>query len=137
MPKAITGVAPTPFTLDRRNVLHLASDQSISLLGVDDGIWRRRTELPVFRDGRVLSVFDYASSWTWWERHPVGEEVVQVLSGSIVLHLDDGERRTKAALEEGRGLVVPQGVWHRAECAAPSCVLFVTPTPALTEHRDA
>ncbi len=135
MHRVTTTAAGTSFILDRRKVLHLGTDQSVSVLGVEDTTWTRPAAVPVFGDGRVLSVFDYAASWTRWERHPVGAEVVQILSGALVFHLDDGTSRTSVPLAQGRGLVVPEGVWHRAECTAPTIVLFVTPTPALTEHR--
>ena len=66
-----------------------------------------------------MSVFAYESSWTWWERHPVGTEVVLVLSGAMVFHLQTttGPVRASVGLAEGECLLVPEGVWHRAEIA--------------------
>ena len=86
-----------------------------------------------------MSVFTYETSWTWWERHPVGTELVLVLSGAVVFHLqnDDGSGARSVALAEGECLLVPEGAWHRAEITSPTTMLFVTPSPALTQHRDA
>lgn len=127
------------FRLDRRTVLHLAPDQSASPFWVDEDTWTRQPPITELREGRIMSIFAYEGSWTWWERHPVGAELVRVLSGAVVFHLegDDGSRSFSAALQAGDCLLVPQGSWHRAEIAEPSTMLFVTPTPALTEHRDA
>ena len=128
--------ATDSFTLGRNTVLHLAEDQTMTTFAVDDEVWRQRETVPWFGHGRVLSIFDYRSTWTWWERHMRGEELVLVLSGSVVFHLDDGELRT-VALSPGEGALVPRGTWHRAEITLPTRMLFVTPAPAETEHRDA
>ena len=128
--------APT-FTLNRHTVLHVAPDQSMSTLSVDEGSWAHGDTIAELQDGRIMSVFSYESSWTWWERHPVGTELVLALAGAVVFHLRDGSGDRSAAFAAGEGLLVPEGVWHRAEFTAPVTLLFVTPTPALTEHRDA
>jgi len=128
--------APT-FTLDRRTVLHLAPDQSASTVPVDENYWAHRQAASELREGRILSVFTYEASWSWWERHPVGFEFVLVLSGAVVFHLqdDDGSPRRSVALGEGEGLLVGEGIWHQAGLTAPTTLLFVTPSPALTQHR--
>ena len=130
--------APT-FTLDRRTVLHLAPDQSVSTLAIDEDSWAQADSAPELQEGRIMSVFAYETSWTWWERHPVGTELVFALSGAVVFHLqhDDGSGARSVALAEGECLLVPEGAWHRAEITRPTTMLFVTPTPALTQHRDA
>jgi mannose-6-phosphate isomerase-like protein (cupin superfamily) len=132
-----TTARTTGLRLDRRTVLHCASDQSMQPVAVDDAAWADRSAVAAFRDGRILSVFDYTSSWTWWERHPTGEEFVHVLAGDVVFHLEDGDGRRSVELHAGSGAVVPRGAWHRAEIVTPATVLFLTPTPAWTEHRDA
>jgi quercetin dioxygenase-like cupin family protein len=82
-------------------------------------------------------VFEYEATWDYWERHPVGVEVVHALKGSVRFHLHDGRQGTVVPLATGESLLVPEGVWHRAEVVASAQLLFVTPTPALTEHRQA
>jgi mannose-6-phosphate isomerase-like protein (cupin superfamily) len=130
--------APT-FTLDRRTVLHLAPDQSVSTLLIGEDSWAQGDSVPELQDGRIMCVFAYETSWTWWERHPVGTELVLALSGAVVFHLqhDDGSGARSVALAEGECVLVPEGAWHRAEISSPTTMLFVTPTPALTQHRDA
>ena len=59
-------------TLDRRNVLHLAADQSMVALSMDEDAWAHPGAVDELREGRIVGVFAYESSWTWWERHPVG-----------------------------------------------------------------
>ena len=127
------------FTLDRHTVLHLASDQSASTVRVDESYWAHREEAGELREGRIMSVFSYEASWTWWERHPVGSELVLVLSGAAVFHLrhDEEPAGRSVALAEGECLLVPEGTWHRAALTAPTTMLFVTPSPALTQHRAA
>lgn len=127
--------------LDRTRALHLASDGTIVPLAVSEDYWAHRADQPELRDGTVLSVFDYDGRGPTWERHPGGDEVVYVVQGSVVLALEPPEehdgpaRRTELAA--GECGLVPQGWWHRAEMDGPAVVLFVTPTPARTEHRPA
>ncbi len=65
-----------------------------------------------------------------WERHPGGDEIVHVLSGSADLIFLDGEEQ-RITLCGGTMTVVPKGVWHRFE--APEGVTLVTVTPEPTE----
>lgn len=127
------------FTLDRHTVLHLDRGQSLSTLAVDERYWAHRESAPELQQGRIMSVFAYETSWTWWERHPGGTELVLVLAGEVVFHLqnDDGSDAGAAALAEGECLLVPEGTWHRAEFTVPATLLFVTPAPARTQLRDA
>jgi quercetin dioxygenase-like cupin family protein len=107
------------------------------VLSVDANVWSHEDAITEMREGRIMSVFEYESSWTWWERHPVGTEFVLCLSGAVVFHLQDGAGMHSAALATGESLLVPEGTWHSAEIATPTAMLFVTPSPALTERRDA
>jgi mannose-6-phosphate isomerase-like protein (cupin superfamily) len=136
MDSMTTTSVPT-FTLDRRTVLHVAPDQSMAILAVDGDSWGSGDTITELQDGRIMSVFAYESTWTWWERHPLGTELVLVLSGAAVFHLRDGAGDRSAGLAAGECLLVPEGVWHRAEITTPTTILFVTPSPARTEHRDA
>jgi mannose-6-phosphate isomerase-like protein (cupin superfamily) len=131
---ATSDPSPELFTLSHRTVLHLASDLSATALLLNERAWACAADVPHFKDGRVLSVFRYDSTWTWWERHPVGVELVSVLSGTVAFRLDDA-RSTKAVLGAGQSMLVPEGVWHTAEIVAPASMLFVTPLPGRTEHR--
>jgi mannose-6-phosphate isomerase-like protein (cupin superfamily) len=67
-----------------------------------------------------------------WERHPNGDEIVQVVEGAATLHImtDDGPQ--SHALEAGMVVIVPQGAWHRF--AAPDGVSLFTATPQPTTH---
>lgn len=134
---AITETDGQALTLDRGRVLHLAPDQSAAALAVDEGAWSHMNAVAEFRNGRVLGVFEYGSTWDYWERHPVGVEVVHTLQGSVRFHLHDGHYGTAVRLVAGQSLLVPEGVWHRAEVVTSAQLLFVTPTPAITEHREA
>jgi hypothetical protein len=47
-------------------------------------------------EGRLVSLFRFEESWTSWEMHPEGEEVVCCLQGHMTLHqeLPDGSKQT-------------------------------------------
>ncbi len=75
------------------------------------------------------------SGETPWERHPNGDELVQILDGRTTLTImtDDGPQ----ALDMTAGMlaVVPQGAWHRFH--APDGVTVLTATPQPTDHSFA
>jgi quercetin dioxygenase-like cupin family protein len=86
--------------------------------------------LSKYRDGGIY-VAHYAGS-SEWERHPKGEEFVQVLAGEATLILLESTGEQRNVLSSGQILVVPQGIWHRFE--APNGVKVMTITPQPTEH---
>ena len=84
-----------------------------------------------FGDGGV-----YAGSFQGespWERHPNGDELVQVLEGATSLFILTDEGLQRLEMTAGMLTVVPQGCWHRFE--APQGVTVMTATPLPTELR--
>ena len=86
--------------------------------------------LAPFRDGNIFSA-RFAGNGAW-ERHPNGDELVQVVDGAATLHMMTEDGPQSFALKAGMLVVVPQGVWHRFE--APDGVSLMTATPKPTEH---
>jgi quercetin dioxygenase-like cupin family protein len=86
-------------------------------------------------EGRLVCVFEQPATWTTWERHPAGEEVVVLLSGRVDLiqELESGELRT-IELAAGQAAINPRGVWHTVDVHEPGEGLFITPGRG-TEHR--
>ena len=86
--------------------------------------------LTPFRDGNIYSA--KFSGRAAWERHPNGDELVQIVAGSTTIDIIiDGKVETHE-LGAGTTVVVPQGAWHRFN--APNGVSIVTATPRPTEH---
>ncbi len=85
-------------------------------------------------EGRLVMIGASDAAWTFWERHPAGEELVCAISGRItVIQEIDGSQR-RIPLSPGEATVNPRGVWHTADVSEPVQVLFVTPGLG-TEHR--
>jgi mannose-6-phosphate isomerase-like protein (cupin superfamily) len=86
--------------------------------------------------GRLLSALSMGSDWTNWEMHPAGDEILFMLEGraTFILSLSDGSR--EIALEAGRLLVIPKGVWHTAKVSEPARLLAITAGSG-TQHRPA
>jgi mannose-6-phosphate isomerase-like protein (cupin superfamily) len=86
--------------------------------------------LAPFRDGNIYSAkFSGNASW---ERHPNGDELVQIVEGATTLHLMTDKGPEAHSLRAGMVAVVPQNTWHRFE--APDGVTLITATPRPTEH---
>ncbi|MDJ0947614.1 MAG: cupin domain-containing protein [Alphaproteobacteria bacterium] len=89
--------------------------------------------LAPFREGGV-----FAGSFAGespWERHPNGDELVQVLAGFTTLTIMTDEGPKTLEMSAGMLTVVPQGLWHRFH--APEGVTVLTATPQPTDHSFA
>ena len=86
--------------------------------------------LSPYRDGNIFCA--KFSGDAAWERHPSGDELVQVVDGGTILHVITEEGPLSYALNAGMVVVVPQNMWHRFY--APDGVTLVTATPKPTEH---
>ena len=86
-------------------------------------------------EGRLVSLFRFDESWTSWEMHPAGDEVVCCLQGQMVLHqeLTDGSTE-RYELAPGDYAINPPGAWHTADADGPVVALFVT-VGKDTSHR--
>lgn len=110
--------------------LHIGNDGSAADIAVSDAFWQALAEgkHPELDQGRLMSAFTFSEPWPTWERHPAGEELVMLLSGSATLVLDEpaGERAVELS-EPGAYVLVPRNVWHTARTSVPTTMLFLTP----------
>lgn len=86
-------------------------------------------------EGRLVSLFDFASDWDSWEMHPQGDELVVCLSGEMTLIQEHPDGAVHAeTLMPGQYLINPAGVWHTANIPRPASALFITAGEG-TQHR--
>jgi quercetin dioxygenase-like cupin family protein len=85
-------------------------------------------------EGRLVTVSPEVSTWTQWERHPAGDEVVYLLSGRVDVVQDHDGTEVTIPLRAGEAMINPKGVWHRGVVHEPGNALFITPGIG-TEHR--
>src|SRR6266702_4388394 len=86
--------------------------------------------LAPYRDG-VIFTAKFAGDGAW-ERHPNGDEIVQIVDGATTLHLMTAAGKQSVKLKAGMMAIVPRNMWHRFE--APNGVSLMTATPQPTEH---
>jgi mannose-6-phosphate isomerase-like protein (cupin superfamily) len=78
-------------------------------------------------EGRLVSLFRFEESWTSWEMHPEGEEVVCCLQGEMILHQQlPGGSEASYELGPGEYAINPRGAWHTADADCPVVALFIT-----------
>lgn len=86
-------------------------------------------------EGRLVSMFSFDESWTSWEMHPSGHEVVVCVAGRIKLHQEyPGGTRVECTLECGQYAINPPGVWHTADVEGKATAVFITAGQG-TQHR--
>jgi len=86
--------------------------------------------LAPYRDGAIFTA-KFAGDAAW-ERHPNGDEIVQIVDGATTLHIMTDAGPQSLSLKAGMVAIVPQNTWHRFE--APDGVSLMTATPQPTEH---
>lgn len=86
-------------------------------------------------EGRIVSLFRFEESWTSWEMHPAGDEVVCCIQGHMTLYQEhsDGSKET-VDLGPGDYAINPPGTWHTADTQGPVVGLFIT-VGKETTHR--
>ena len=94
-----------------------------------EGTFARVTD---YRDGGIFT--GGFSGTSQWERHPNGDEIVQILKGAVALTLKSGEKTESVDLKAGMIAIVPQNTWH--QFYAPDGVTLMTTTPQPTEHIE-
>ena len=86
-------------------------------------------------EGRLVAMHSFSESWTSWEMHPVGAELVVCTAGAMTLHQEWPDGRTAiVTIRAGEYAINPPGVWHTADLEAPATALFVTAGLG-TQHR--
>lgn len=85
-------------------------------------------------EGRMVIIFDAEGSWTSWERHPAGDELVVCLAGRITMIRDVDGQPEPVELRPGEAMINPASVWHTADIEGPARILTITPGIG-TEHR--
>jgi len=85
-------------------------------------------------EGRLVMIGPEQATWTSWERHPAGDEVVVALSGRQTLIQEVDGEQYRIELRAGQAVINPRGVWHTADVHEPGSALFITPGRG-TEHR--
>jgi mannose-6-phosphate isomerase-like protein (cupin superfamily) len=84
--------------------------------------------------GYLVAAFHLRENLNHWERHPQGDEVICLLSGSADFILEEPQGERTVALRKRQSFVVPKGTWHRIVVHEPSDALFVTFGRG-TEHK--
>lgn len=121
------------------NPVHLGLGAVARILPPMDGTseWYARYGEDVASDGfegRLVSMHTFTESWTSWERHPNGHELVVCTAGSLTLIQEiDGVERSITATA-GQAVINAPGVWHTADVTEPCTALFIT-SGAGTENR--
>jgi mannose-6-phosphate isomerase-like protein (cupin superfamily) len=112
----------------------LSPDGAASLIEVTPNFWNTIGDRDELNEGRLVAEFASSGDWQHWEKHPHGEELLVLLSGSMTMIFEVRGKEQKVELLEGRACIVPRNTWHRAVVPVPSRLLAITYGRG-TEHR--
>lgn len=114
--------------------VHLSAANDATAVPVTEAFWPELMAGERDYDGRLITAHELTENMAHWERHPAGGEVLLALSGAFDVILDEAAGERRIALETGRAVIVPQGIWHRVDVRQPGVLVFVTPGEGTT-HR--
>ena len=118
--------------------LRLRPDGRAEPLPVSPSLWPdiMAGKLGTFHNEYLVITANFEESWTSWEMHPNGDEIVILMSGAMdfVLDTPDGEEKC-CVRNPGEFIFVTKGVWHTANVVQPSTMLFITAGEG-TQHRQ-
>jgi mannose-6-phosphate isomerase-like protein (cupin superfamily) len=121
------------FALDRTYV-QLHDGPRADPVPVGPDFWDRIDQRTELHAGRLVIANRMTATWSHWEMHPAGDEVLFLISGAATVLLEEEEGERAVALTPGTACVVPQGVWHTALVDTPGMLLSITRGEG-TEHR--
>lgn len=86
------------------------------------------------KEGRLVSMYTFETSWDSWEMHPEGGEVVICTAGEITLVQEIAGEVVRTRLKAGEYAINDPGVWHTADVESSATAVFITAGLG-TQHR--
>ena len=105
-------------------------DSNVELVEVNENFFPNLDQqFPGFKGHILTSQFSFDEAWPTWEIHPVGDEMVFLISGDtdLVLATKDGKESVLRVSNPGEYVIVPKNTWHTARPHQPTTLLFFTP----------
>lgn len=80
-------------------------------------------------DGMTLGVvtINAGQSPHQGEMHPDGDEILYVISGTLLISYDSGEQ--PLGVGAGQACIVRRGEWHMVDCLEQAQLMHITPGP--------
>ncbi len=88
-------------------------------------------------EGRLVTMHRFSESWSDWEVHPHGSEIVVCTEGRITLIQRKGGPEgpeVVVTLEPGQYAINEPGDWHTADVDEPCAALFITAGMGTENH---
>ena len=84
-------------------------------------------EFDGFTNHILVSQHAFNEDWEVWEKHPLGDEIVLLLSGEAdLITLHEGEETLQHLSMQGETILIKRGTWHTARTTQSTSMLFIT-----------
>lgn len=116
--------------------LDVKPDGGVTLLPADAEFWQGLASGRIPLHGSLFCFLEFDGSWSHWESHPAGDELILLLGGSAEIELEVNPDRTETIHlnAEKSACLMPRGLWHRLRAQTGSRLAFLTPGEG-TRHR--
>jgi catechol 2,3-dioxygenase-like lactoylglutathione lyase family enzyme/uncharacterized cupin superfamily protein len=117
-------------TFELTSTYVIVSGQTTTTHEGGQSFWRRLGQgdpaLAAAGHGWLISSYRLDRSWSNWEMHPAGDEIVHCRSGACELVLELAEGSRSFAMIPGATVVIPKGTWHTVKVDAEAELLHIT-----------
>jgi uncharacterized cupin superfamily protein len=84
-------------------------------------------QLGDFHNEYLVTTAQYTANWPEWECHPLGDEIVCLISGHVTLVQEKDGSQTRVELSRAGDFGFnARGTWHTADVHVESLLLFIT-----------
>ena len=103
------------------NSLNLAKDLSVTISGSSN-------PFDTFNGYKFAVVTMSQDAPHDGEMHPNGDEIIFLISGHLDITLEYEEPQV-VSVTQGKGIVIPKGIWHKVRVIEPAHMVTLTPGP--------
>jgi len=116
--------------------LDVKPDGDATLLPVNAEFWQGLASGRIPLHGSLFCFLEFDGSWSHWESHPAGDELILLLDGSAEIELETAPDAFETIWldTEKSACLMPRGLWHRVRGEPGSRMAFLTPGEG-TRHR--
>ncbi|MCO5144144.1 MAG: cupin domain-containing protein [Oligoflexia bacterium] len=76
--------------------------------------------------GYLVAQYEFKETWSQWECHPNGDELLIAIDGSMELVLENDGSQEVVSLSAPNSFLIPAGTWHTANVKEPCRIIGIS-----------
>lgn len=98
-----------------KHYIEVKKDFTARIIEGGEAFWSRPLEeINAGHQDLMVTKFAYRENWPTQEMHPLGDEIITLMSGEVEYILSPGPEEECVRMKAGEMIVIPKGTWHTA-----------------------